>query len=113
MPITWELRDDDREFFAKELDSFVPEKIFDSHAHLYELAHWGSASMVGNGPAVVSMEEFTSQMEWITPGRKTTGLFFGVGLREEPRVASNQFVAREVAKDPNSRGQLIVSPKQE
>jgi glutamate-1-semialdehyde 2,1-aminomutase len=113
MPITWELRDYDRQFFAKELDSFVPEQVFDAHAHLYELAHWASTSHVGSGPAVVTIEEFGKQMEWITPGRKTTGLFFGVGLREEPRVASNQFVAREVAKDSNSRGQLIVSPKQD
>lgn len=67
MPITWEVREYDREFFAKELDSFIPEQIFDAHAHLYELAHWGNASQVGKGPAVVSIEEFGRQMEWLTP----------------------------------------------
>ena len=36
MKATWELRDYDREFFEKELDSFVPNRIFDAHAHLYE-----------------------------------------------------------------------------
>ena len=27
MPITWELREEDREFFARELDGFVHERI--------------------------------------------------------------------------------------
>ena len=47
------------------------------------------------------------------PGRKTTGLFFGIGLSEEWRAASNQFLAQEVAKDAASRGQLIISPRQD
>ena len=113
MPTTWELHDYDREFFAKELEDFVPEQIFDAHAHLYELAHWGPATQLENGPAVASLEEFRRQMEWITPGRKTSGLFFGVGLVEDRRIASNQFIAREVTKDASSRGELIVSPKQD
>jgi glutamate-1-semialdehyde 2,1-aminomutase len=113
MPKTWELRDYDREFFAKELADFVPEQIFDAHAHLYESAHWGSKSSVEKGPAVVSLEEFRRQMAWLTPGRRTSGLFFGVGLSEQWRNASNQFVAQEVAKDQSSRGQLIISPKQD
>lgn len=113
MPKTWELRDSDREFFAKELDSFVPAQIFDAHAHLYELPHWGSAHSVEQGPPVVGIEEFCRQVDWLTPGRKTTGLFFGVGLSEPWREASNQFVAREVAKDAASRGQLIISPRQD
>jgi glutamate-1-semialdehyde 2,1-aminomutase len=113
MPKTWEIRDYDREFFAKELDDFVPEKIFDSHAHLFELAHWGTLSPGEKWPELASMEEFGRQMEWITPGRKTSGLFFGVGLTEDWREASNQFIAREVARDATSRGQLIISPKQD
>ncbi len=113
MPVTWEIRDYDREFFARELDSFVPEKIFDAHAHLYELAHWGTPGAIEKGPPVASLEEFRAQMDWITPGRKTHGLFFGVGLTYDWREASNQFVAGEVPKDPGSRGQLIVSPRQD
>jgi glutamate-1-semialdehyde 2,1-aminomutase len=113
MPKTWEIRDYDREFFAKELDSFVPEKVFDAHAHLYELAHWGPGSSVEKGPTIVSLEQYRRQMGWLMPGRKPSGLFFGVGLSEEWRNASNQFVAHEVAQDESSRGSLIVSPKQD
>ncbi len=65
------------------------------------------------GPAVAGIKEFQRHADWLTPGRKTSGLFFGVGLSEEWSAASNQFVAREVAKDAQSRGQLIVSPRQD
>ncbi len=40
MPITWELREEDREFFARELDGFVHERIYDVHAHLYKYCFW-------------------------------------------------------------------------
>ena len=46
MKPTWEVRDYDREFFEKELDSFVPDKIFDAHAHLYRKSHWGRPTAV-------------------------------------------------------------------
>ena len=52
MKMTWEQRDYDLEFFHRELDSFVPDTIFDAHAHLYELWHWKvqSALAVGAPP---------------------------------------------------------------
>ena len=114
MELTWELRDYDQEFFAKELEDFVPDRIFDSHAHLYELEHWiPPRTYVEKGPPVVTLEEFKRQMQWITPGRVISGLFFGGGLREQFYAASNRFVAAEVAKDQGSRGELIVTPRQD
>ena len=77
MGVTWELREYDQEFFAKELNSFVPDKIFDAHAHLYQLSHWGRPTPMDHGPSEVTLEEFRRQMEWLTPGRQTTGLFLG------------------------------------
>lgn len=111
MVITWELRDYDQEFFAKELDSFLPDRIFDAHAHLYEQWHWKSQKMVAAGPDPAGLEAFQEEIQWITPGRETRGLFFGAGLHEGAYRASNEFLAAEVAKDPESRGQLIVSPR--
>src|SRR5262249_53162012 len=109
---TWELRDYDQAFFEKELNSFVPDRVFDSHAHLYRDADWGFNHATSHGPAVVTMEEFQRQIQWITPGRQTSGLFFGVAFNERFRDA-NVFVAAEVAKDPASLGQMLVSPYQD
>ena len=40
MSIIWELRDEDRQTFAQELDSFVPARVYDAHAHLYRAEWW-------------------------------------------------------------------------
>ena len=33
----WLARDHEMEFFRRELDSFVPDRIFDAHGHFYDL----------------------------------------------------------------------------
>ncbi len=111
MEMTWELRDYDKEFFEKELDSFVPDRIFDAHAHLYERRHWKNQVPLEAGPETADLKVFQEQIQWITPDRETRALFFGGGLYEDTYRASNEFLAAEAAQDPDSRGQLIVSPR--
>ncbi len=105
----WELRDYDREFFAKHLDSFVPPRVFDAHAHLYELSHWGRPTALDNGPDPVTLKVFREQIEWLTPGRQTSGLFFGVGFHAGSEV-SNDFVEREVGTDETCFGHYLTPP---
>jgi predicted TIM-barrel fold metal-dependent hydrolase len=112
MPTTWGLTDYDRDFFHRELESFVPDNVFDAHAHLYELSHWNSPEKLKAGPAVVSLQTYRQQIEWLTPRRRTSGLFFGVGFSEMSRKVSNEFVAGEIRNDYSSRGLLVVSPQQ-
>jgi glutamate-1-semialdehyde 2,1-aminomutase len=109
---TWELRDYDQAFFEKELNTFVPDRVFDAHAHLYRQADWGFNHATAHGPAVVGMDEFQRQIEWITPGRSTAGLFFGVAFNDGFRDA-NAFVAAEVAQGRESLGHMLVSPYQD
>ena len=59
MSLTWELRDYDQEFFRRELESFVPPEIFDSHAHLYKVHHFGGR--LKHGPAEVGLQVFRHQ----------------------------------------------------
>jgi len=108
---TWKRCDYDQAFFLKELDAFVPEKIFDAHAHLYEKKHYPVPHPLQAGPDKVSLKVFRQQIEWIMPKRSVDGLFFGFGLQEETYRDSNEFVAREVATDPQCKGLLIVSPQ--
>jgi predicted TIM-barrel fold metal-dependent hydrolase len=109
MPITWELRDYDQEFFEKELRTFVPDKLFDAHAHLYRKFHWGRPTPVDAGPDTIGLQEYRDQMTWIAPGREITGLFFGVGFHDDFRV-SNEFVANEITQDKMCFGHLLVPP---
>ena len=108
MPLTWELRECDQKFFERELDSFVPDKIFDAHAHLYRAPDWGPNRI---GPQLVTLEEFRRHIDWITPGRQTTGLFFGAAFDDDRYRDCNAFVAKEIIKDPSCRGEMVVSPR--
>ena len=110
MKLTWELTDLDREFFERELESFVPDRIFDVHAHLYELWQWKKPTILQGGPEKLPLERYQEEIQWITPGRETHALFFGGGLHPETYRVSNEYVAVQVAKDPDSRSLLIVSP---
>ena len=113
--VTWELRDYDQEFFARELDDFVPDRVYDVHAHLYRATDWqGQAPLtVLAGPAEITLEVYREQMEWILPGREVHGMHFpfpggmpGGFPTEEP----NAWVAQEIARDPLARGQFMVRP---
>jgi len=109
LSLTWELRASDGEFFHKELNGFVPDRIFDAHAHLYHSYHWGRSHPTKRGPEIVGLETYHSQMEWLIPNRQIHGLFFGVAFHEGYAEA-NDFVSREVAKDAASRGELLAPP---
>src|SRR5258708_6754646 len=109
MAITWQFRDSDGEFFARELDSFVPRRVFDPHAHLYHIDHWGFPHMVSAGPACVTLPEFRHQMEWLLPGREITGLFFGVGFHAG-YMESNEFVAREALSRAGNFCEMVTPP---
>ena len=110
MELTWEPTDADRELFERELDGFVPDRIYDVHAHLYELWQWKKPTILEGGPEKLPLQRYRREIQWITPGRKTHGLFFGGGLHEETFRASNEYVAAQVGQDPASRSLLIVSP---
>jgi predicted TIM-barrel fold metal-dependent hydrolase len=105
------LDESDRELFFRELDSFVPPRVFDAHVHLYSAGFFS-----GNAPELVrqfpqmGMAEFQALIEEITPSRTTSGLFFGWPAREVDLEANNRFVIDEVHHDANSRAQIVVTP---
>jgi predicted TIM-barrel fold metal-dependent hydrolase len=101
----------DREFFARELNSFVPVCVFDAHAHLYRAAFFSgeSSGSVAAFPQM-GLQEYLEIIEDITPGRKTSGLFFGWPAVENDVAANNCFVRDQVRRDPNSRAQMLITP---
>lgn len=106
------LRDYDLEFFDRELNSFVPQRIFDSHCHLYRKSFFAS----GIPPYVSELPDldfvaFQDLIGEITPGRKTSGLCFGYPHRAIDWRANNNFVAEETRHDPESRAQMLITPQ--
>jgi len=98
--------------FRRELDSFVPGRIFDAHAHLYDLDQFPSdpPPLLKSGPACAGLETFRSRMDLIHPGRKCDGLFFGFPHVAIDVDAANRFVAKEVVSAPGSRAQMLIKP---
>jgi glutamate-1-semialdehyde 2,1-aminomutase len=108
----WRVRDEDREFFAHEIDSFLPDRIFDAHCHLYRVAdfHGPVPPLAASGPAVVDWPSMIGLMEAVTPSRRYAGLAFGFPADGLDIGAANEFLAGEAAAHPACRGQMVVSP---
>ena len=109
MAITWELRPADEEFFARELDSFVPPRVFDAHAHLYRIGDWSNPQVFSAGPATVDLGTFHRQIDWLMPGRTVSGLFFGTAFHKG-YASANDFVAAETHSQPGNFCQMLVPP---
>ena len=110
---SWELRDADRELFERELDSFVPDRIFDAHAHLYEKWYFpeGTAHRrnLTAAPETVGLVEFRTLSGWITPGRHVDALFLPFPVHGD-LAAISRFAADEAARDPGCRAEMLVTP---
>ncbi len=114
---TWELTEADRELINREVEPFLPDRVFDAHAHLFCAEHYAPgtrpAHQEGN-PERLGLAEYQRAIEWIHPGGRTAGgLFFGLAFTGD-RDGNNAFVAAEVAagkaRGLAAFGQMIVAP---
>lgn len=107
----WQLLDRDRDIWDRELSSFVPPRVFDSHLHLYELCHFNGPApgLCAKGPSRVGWAEFQKRIAEIMPDREVSGLAFGYPQTTVNFEAANAFLARE-AKQPGALGQMLINP---
>lgn len=107
----WQLLDRDREIWDRELATFVPPKVFDSHLHLYEWSHFQGPppGLVAKGPASAGWAEFQKRIAEIMPDREVTGLAFGYPQTTVNFEAANSFLASE-CKHPGALGQMLINP---
>ncbi len=112
----WVVNDADRELFRRELDSFVPPRIFDAHAHWYRADHFpedARPGLVTSGPPVAGSAAFDRSIEELIPGRAHEGLFFPYPHARVDIDASNLFLADELRGRSGSRGQMLITPSQD
>lgn len=109
----WILNDADRELFARELESFVPLRVFDAHAHLYAAAHLGDPlpPLAAAGPPEAGLAEYGRRIRELIPGREVEGLFFGFPTPGVDFEAANAWTAAQLRGAGNSRGLLLVHPR--
>lgn len=111
-----ELTDSDRRLMVHAADGFVPQRVFDMHAHFFHSRHFAE----GKRPEFLAPDTGYGRAQWQEalgrwlPGRELHGLFFGYPSAGNNRVGENRFVAEQVAlfgKDSSSRGLMLVSPE--
>ena len=96
----------DIEFFQRELASFVPDRVFDAHAHLWHSDHMEFPGMAAAG----GYEVFQQMMQDLHPGRETKGLFIPFPVKRPLLANANTWVGAQTALDPDCRGLFIVTP---
>jgi glutamate-1-semialdehyde 2,1-aminomutase len=108
----WQILDSDREFYSRHLHSFIPDRIFDAHCHLYDRSQFQAAlpALIAGGPTRGDFETYRAQMDLIHPGRHCEGLFFGFPNSDIGIDAANRFVSQQVAPHPGSRSQMLIKP---
>ena len=108
----------DQTFVAREVEPFLPDRIFDAHAHLFCKNHYAPGTApthLQNAPECLGLDEYARFSEWLHPGgRVVGGLFFGLAFTGD-RAGNNRFVAEQVQPGGifgnRARGQLVVAPE--
>jgi hypothetical protein len=116
----WSYTDADRDFVARHVKPYLPDKIFDAHAHLFCHTHYLPdklpAHLIGT-PTAIGLAIYREHMEWLHPGGRTSGgLFFGLAFQGD-RKGNDDYVAAEVktgqATGFHAFGQMLIAPEME
>ncbi len=106
------LTESDERLLEKALDGFVPNQVFDVHAHLFHTRHFAR----GRRPVFLEenrgygMPEFQAAMKNWMPGRKVDGLFFGFPSTGNDRAGENEWVRSHVEGAGDSRALVLAAP---
>jgi glutamate-1-semialdehyde 2,1-aminomutase len=107
----WQVTDRDRELWDRELASFVPPRIYDAHAHLYDVSHFRNSppALCAKGPPSAGWATFRQQIGALMPGRDIQATCFGFPATSVDFAAANAFLAGECRHD-GCRGQMLIEP---
>jgi glutamate-1-semialdehyde 2,1-aminomutase len=116
-PYVWAtVGDYDLELWDRYLRDFVPPDSFDAHAHLWRVKdlRTPTPALAAAGPAEVTRTVYDDRLSMWMPDRcPTGGLFFPFPTRALDVDAANLHLAAEMRNDPQSRGLMIVTPRQD
>ena len=95
---------------TEEISSFLPERIFDAHAHIWRLSDWNHKKHVFlEGPEIVGYDVWQRYVGRIVGEKRLIGgLFLGNPLCSIDGM--NEFLVDQLKDKPNSRGLITISP---
>ena len=109
------VQDEDREFFQRELASFIPERVFDAHAHLWHADYCPPAVPPGF-PVTVTCEDYLRLVDSVFPGRQVGAWFLPkpkLRAKQKEALPVSAWVAENVAGRRFCRGAFLVQPDDE
>jgi predicted TIM-barrel fold metal-dependent hydrolase len=105
--ISWRATEEDLRFYERELASFIPDRVFDAHTHLWQRDHAKYHGL----PDDVDYSEYRQLMEDLHPGRRISALFIPAFNNKQMIGAANAWTAEQAAIDPFCRGEFFVRPQ--
>ncbi len=101
-------RDEDVAFFQRELASFVPDRVYDAHCH--PDVPGSGKPLVKDFEAGVDHADYVRLMDCMMPGRVIAANFISFHASPEWHARSNEWTARQAARDVRCRGEFFVRP---
>ncbi len=104
----------DRALFISELEAFVPESIFDSHAHCYRLKDINPEAPPEHYPETTEYtiaKAFDRMAAWMGKRATRQGLFFPYPCRGVNRMGANTFLIDQLRQHTDCRGLLLATPQ--
>ena len=102
------LLNQDAEFYKRELSAFIPDRIFDAHAHLNHPSFL--KNKVPGLPDAIGCDEYLSYMSWLFPDRDLSALFLSYTDKADKVSASNEWTSVNAARDGTFRGLFFIKP---
>lgn len=113
MKLETTLRASDEQLIEKHLRDFVPQTVFDSHAHLLNDAHFDPATRLpylGAGE-VLGLSSYHGAMRRTMPQNTSLStLFFGFPRVGNDRRAIDEWLVQEIHSGANNRALALVAP---
>lgn len=108
----WLFNEEDKMVF-QNLEGFVPDRVFDIHAHIYRLddLNLKNNSILDEGPSESSIDIWKSHIQkQVGNSRIMGGLFFSYPSADGNIKDQNNYIIDELKMHPESRGLMVVSP---
>jgi glutamate-1-semialdehyde 2,1-aminomutase len=108
----WALARHDRAA-AEELQTRLPERIFDAHAHVYRVADFSAPpTLAAGGPREVGLQHWREALgEQVGPERFRGGLLLPYPAKDLDVPSANDFVLAEATGDSRCRVAVVVTPQ--
>ncbi|WP_409342441.1 aminotransferase class III-fold pyridoxal phosphate-dependent enzyme [Paenibacillus sp. MBLB4367] len=104
----------ERDLLVREqLEGFVPERIFDAHAHIWRVKdlHLQAASIWSEGEEEMSVSRWRSSVEQLLGRQIQGGLLFPAPFKSCDLDQANRYLIEQLEEETSSRGLLLVSPE--